>query len=386
MLYLDQAATSWPKPPQVLEAMASFLRDIGANPGRSGHRMSVEAGRVVYRAREAIAELFAVHDPLRVVLTPGATFALNLALQGLLRPGDHVVVGPMQHNSVMRPLRALESSGVRLTVLPASPHGELDPAWVADAIRPETVLVVLNHASNVCGTLQPVAEIGEIVRRAGRLLLVDAAQTAGAVPIPMEEMGIDLLAFAGHKGLLGPTGTGGLVIGERVPLERLRPLTFGGTGSRSEEEFQPAFLPDKFEAGTQNAVGLAGLEAALRYLKEEGVERVRAREEALTAQLLEGLRRIPGVVVYGTGRAEKQVAVVSFNIVGRSCSEVAELLDERYDIACRPGLHCAPAAHRALGTFPAGTVRFSLGPFHTHADVEAAVEAVAQIAAAGTKR
>ncbi|MGC8873965.1 MAG: aminotransferase class V-fold PLP-dependent enzyme [Chloroflexia bacterium] len=381
MLYLDQAATSWPKPPQVVEAMASFLRDIGANPGRSGHRMSVEAGRVVYRARQAIAELFHVRDPLRVVLTPGATFALNLALQGLLHPGDHVVVGPMQHNSVMRPLRALEDSGVRLTVLPASPQGELDPALVAEAIRPETVLVVLNHASNVCGTLQPVAQVGQIVRAAGRLLLVDAAQTAGAVPIAMEEMGIDLLAFAGHKGLLGPTGTGGLVIGERVPLDRLRPLTYGGTGSRSEEERQPAFLPDKFEAGTQNAVGLAGLEAAVRYLQHEGVEPIRAREEALTALLLEGLQGIPGVVVYGTGRAEKQVAVVSFNIVGRTCSEVAELLDEAYGIACRPGLHCAPAAHRALGTFPEGTVRFSLGPFHTPGDVESAVEAVAEVAA-----
>ncbi len=384
MLYLDQAATSWPKPPQVLEAMAAFLRDIGANPGRSGHRMSVEAGRVVYQTREALAALFGVSDPLRVVLTPGATFALNLALQGLLRPGDHVVVGPMQHNSVMRPLRALEATGVRLTVLPASPQGELDPAAVADAIRPETVLVVLNHASNVCGTLQPVGEVGEIVRQAGRLLLVDAAQTAGAIPIAVEALGIDLLAFAGHKGLLGPTGTGGLVIGERVPLDRFRPLTFGGTGSRSEEERQPDFLPDRFESGTQNAVGLAGLQAAVRYLREEGVEKIRAREEALTALLLEGLGRIPGVVVYGTGRAEKQVAVVSFNIVGRPCSEVAELLDERYGIACRPGLHCAPAAHRALGTFPAGTVRFSLGPFHTRIEIEAAVEAVAELAASGT--
>jgi len=380
MTYLDNAATSWPKPPAVAREMVRFLEEIGANPGRSGHRLSVEAGRLVYQAREALAALFDLPDPLRIVFAPNATYALNLALRGLLHPGDHVITSGMEHNAVMRPLRALEAQGVALTVVPCAPDGTLDPEAVRRALRPETALIVLNHASNVCGTILPVAEVGRIARQAGRLFLVDAAQTAGVLPISMQEMKIDLLAFTGHKGLLGPTGTGGLAIGERVPLERFEPLVRGGTGSRSEYETQPDFLPDKFESGTLNAVGLAGLLAGLNYLQERGLAAIRAQELALTGRLLAGLQGIPGATVYGPPDPARRVAVVSFNLAGLLPSEVALLLDERYDIACRPGLHCAPAAHRTLGTFPAGTVRFSLGPFNTAEEVDRAIQAVSSLA------
>jgi len=380
MIYLDNAATSWPKPPGVPAAMVLFMQEVGANPGRSGHRRSVEAGRVVYRTREALAELAGLADPLRIVLTPNVTHALNLALRGLLRPGDHVVSSGMEHNAVMRPLRALAEEGVALSIAPCSAAGVLDPEEIRRALRPTTRLVVLNHASNVCGTILPVAEVGRIVRQAGLLFLVDAAQTAGVLPIAMEEMGVDLLACTGHKGLLGPTGTGALAVGPRVPLERFQPLVRGGTGSRSEHEVQPDFLPDKFEGGTLNAVGLAGLLAGLEYIRERGRAAIRAHELARTQQLLAGLQAVPGVTIYGPGDAQQQVAVVSFNVAGRSPADVAEQLDERYDIACRPGLHCAPAAHRTLGTFPGGTVRFGLGAFTTVEEVDEAVRAVAELA------
>ncbi len=281
------------------------MNQVGANPGRSGHRLSVEAGRIVYQTREALAALFNVRDPLRIVFGANATEALNLALHGYLRPGDHVITSSMEHNSVMRPLRALArpsagegpaetpAQGVALTVAPCSPQGFLDPADLEAAIRPETALIVLNHASNVCGSLLPVREAGAIARRHGCLLLVDAAQTAGAYPLDVEADQIDLLAFTGHKALGGPMGTGGLVIGERVDVERLESLKQGGTGSRSERQEQPDFLPDKYESGTANAVGLAGLGAGVRWVLEQGVPAIRRHEVELTRRLIEGLAQHP---------------------------------------------------------------------------------------------
>ena len=237
MIYFDNAATSWPKPPSVAEAMVHFLNEVGANPGRSAHRLSVEASRIVYDAREALAQLFNIPDPLRIVFGSNATEALNMALRGILRPGHHVITSSMEHNSVMRPLRALERQGVEVTVVQCSPEGFLDPAGMEAAVRPNTAMIALNHASNVVGTLLPVAEVGRIARRHGLLLLVDAAQTGGAYPIDVQADGIDLLGFTGHKSLYGPMGTGGLVIGERVDVARMEPLKRGGTGSRSEKEF-----------------------------------------------------------------------------------------------------------------------------------------------------
>jgi cysteine desulfurase family protein len=380
MIYFDNAATSWPKPPCVAEAMARFLAEVGANPGRAGHRLAVEAARVVYGAREAVAELFHAPDPLRVVFGANATDALNLALLGLLRPGDHVVTSSVEHNSVMRPLRALEAQGVAVTVVPCSAAGELDPEALEAALVPATRMIVLTHASNVCGTLLPVAEVGGLARRRGLLFLLDAAQTAGAVPIDVEAQAIDLLAFSGHKSLCGPMGTGGLVIGERVDVTALTPLKYGGTGSRSEREEQPEFLPDRCESGTPNAVGLAGLAAAVRWVQERGVERVRDHERGLTAELLAGLSAIPGALVYGPGDAGRQTATVSFNVAGLAPSEVGLRLDEEHGVLCRVGLHCSPAAHRTLGTFPGGTVRFGLGVFNTSAEVARAVEGVRRLA------
>lgn len=380
MIYFDNAATSWPKPPGVAEAMTRFLNDVGANPGRAAHRRAVESGRIVYDAREAVAELFNAPDPLRVVFGPNVTEALNLALHGYLRPGDHIITSSMEHNSVMRPLRALEQQGVELTVVQCSPEGFLHPNDAEAAVRSNTVMIVLNHASNVVGTLLPVAEVSRIARQYGLLLLVDAAQTGGAYPIDVQVDDIDLLAFTGHKSLCGPMGTGGLIVGERVDVGRLYPLKQGGTGSRSEHEEQPDFLPDKYESGTPNAVGLAGLAAGVCWVLERGVETIHAHEVALTQRLIVGLKGIPGVAVYGSLDAECQTATVSFNVDGMASSEVGLRLDDEYDVMCRVGLHCAPVAHKTIGTFPDGTVRFGLGAFNTAEEVDSALDAVRQLA------
>ncbi len=379
-IYFDNAATSWPKPPGVVEAMVYFMGAIGASPGRSGHRLAVEASRIVYGAREAVAELFHAPDPLRVIFGHNVTEALNLALRGLLQPGDHIVTSSMEHNSMMRPLRALERQGVLVTVVQCSPQGFLDPGDMEAAIKPETVMIALNHASNVVGTLLPIAEAGSIARKHDLLLLVDAAQTGGAYPIDVRADQIDLLGFTGHKALYGPMGTGGLIIGERVDAARLEPLKRGGTGSRSEREEQPEFLPDMCESGTLNAVGLAGLEAGLRWLLDRGVESIRGHEVALTQRLIDGLKAVDGVTVFGIQDANRQTATISFNIARMQPSEVGLRLDEEYNIMCRVGLHCSPAAHRTIGTFPAGTVRFGLGAFSTADEVEAVVHAVAELA------
>jgi cysteine desulfurase family protein len=379
MIYLDHAATSWPKPPEVLRAMAAFLERAGGNPGRSGHRLSLEAGRIVYDAREAIASLFGAPDPLRVLFTLNATQALNLALSGLLRPGDHVVATGMEHNAVMRPLRHLESGGVRLTVVPCSRDGSLDPAKMTAAIGPSTRLVVMTHASNVTGTILPVSDVARAAHARGALLLVDAAQTAGVLPIDMQSAGIDLLAFTGHKGLQGPPGTGGLILGEGVPASRMAPLVRGGTGSRSEHEIQPEDLPDKFESGTLNGPGIAGLGAGIRWVLDRGIDALRARELELGRALAEGIRNVAGVTVYGPENPEESTSIVSFTAAGRRPSEIGLRLDDEFGILCRVGLHCAPAAHRTIGTFPEGTVRLALGAATGMAEVEAAVAAVREV-------
>ena len=380
MIYFDNAATSWPKPPGVAEAMVHFLTDVGANPGRAAHRRAVASGRIVYNAREAVAELLNAPDPLRVIFGHNVTEALNLVLRGYLRPGDHVITSSMEHNSVMRPLRALEKQGVEITVVHCSSEGFLNPNDAEAAVRSNTVMIVLNHASNVVGTLLPIGEVGRIARQHGLLLLVDAAQTGGACPIDVQADGIDLLAFTGHKSQYGPMGTGGLIVGERVDVGRLEPLKRGGTGSRSEHEEQPDFLPDMYESGTPNAVGLAGLEAGVRWVLERGVKTIHAHKVALTQRLIVGLEGIPGVTVYGSLDAECQMATVSFNIAGMASSEVGLRLDDEHGVMCRVGLHCAPAAHRTIGTFPDGTVRFGLGALNTAGEVDSALDAVRQLA------
>lgn len=381
MIYLDHAATSWPKPAAVSAAMGDYLERAGGNPGRSGHRLSIAAGRVVYETREALAEFFGVSDPLRVIFTLNATHALNTALQGILQPGQRVITGGMEHNAVMRPLRAMEKRGVIVEVVPARADGTLCPADFATALQGGARLVVLNHASNVTGTIAPAAEIAELAHAAGAPFLLDAAQTAGVLPIDMPALGIDLLAFTGHKGLHGPPGTGGLILGDAVDPRAISPLVFGGTGSRSEFEIQPDDLPDRYESGTPNGVGIAGLGAGLKWVQERGLEALRAHELDLSTCLREGLAGIPGLRLFGPVDVRLATAVTSFTLVGKSVSEIGFQLDEDFDILCRVGLHCAPAAHRSIGSFPQGTIRLAPGPLTTLDDIRTIIQAIERIAA-----
>lgn len=378
--YLDNAASSWPKPECVIRSVERVLRDAAANPGRSGHRLSIAAARVIADARSETAGLFGIDDPLRIVFTRNATEALNIVIAGMLSPGDHVVTSGMEHNSIMRPLRAKEKEGVDLSVVTCSLTGELDPKEVRKALRKDTRLVVMNGASNVSGTIMPVSEVGRIAHEHGIPLCVDAAQAAGCLPIDVSEMNIDLLAFTGHKALYGPQGTGGLYVAPGLE-ERIPPLMMGGTGSASEHEEQPLFMPDKFEAGTPNTAGIAGLLAGVRFVMEKGVDVIRAREMELAARLMEGLSAIPGVRVYGPAEPGKRIALVPFTIHGMETSEVALRLDEEYGIMVRSGLHCAPSAHRTIGTLPGGVVRASLGIFNTDEDIRNILHAVEEITA-----
>jgi len=380
MIYFDNASTSYPKPKEVSRAMLHFLEKVGASPGRSGHRLSIEAGRIIYQARENLAVLFNVDDPLRIIFTLNVTEALNLTLKGLLRPGDQVITSSMEHNSVMRPLRELEKKGVEVKVVSCSPKGFLEPQDIEKSIKKNTKLIVLNHGSNVIGTLLPIIEVGKITRKHNILFLVDAAQTAGCYPLDIKRDNIDLLAFTGHKALFGPPGTGGLVVGERVDIKKLNPLKNGGTGSRSESEEQPDFLPDIYESGTPNTVGLSGLNEGVRFILKEGVDKIRQHELSLSRRLITGLKEIPGVIFYGEEQVEDRVAVISFNIKDQLPSEVGLRLDEEYDIMCRVGLHCSPAAHKTIGTFPTGTIRFSTSWFNTFEEVGQTIIAVKNIA------
>jgi cysteine desulfurase / selenocysteine lyase len=375
MIYLDYAATSWPKPKEVYRAMSDCMEFSGGNPGRSGHRLSISAARIVFNTRETVANFFHAPDPQRVIFTSNVTHALNLAIHGLLKPGDHVVTSSIEHNSVMRPLRALEKEGLRLTVVQCQADGRLDLEMMRTAVTPGTRMVVVTHASNVIGTILPLKEIAVIAHQAGSLLLVDCAQTAGVIPIDQSEMGIDLLAFTGHKGLFGPTGTGGLVIGERVDVAELRPLVRGGTGSRSEYEEQPDLLPDKYESGTANSVGIAGLGAGIQWIQSIGIESIHAREAELVALLISGLKNIPGLIVYGACNPTGMTAVVSCRVAGKRVSEIGLSLDDEFGILSRVGLHCAPSAHRTIGTFPEGTIRLAPGIFTSPNDIKAVITA-----------
>jgi cysteine desulfurase family protein len=379
MIYLDNAATSWPKPPEVLKAISDVMERAGGNPGRSGHSMSVAAARVIYDCREKVAEFFNTPDPLRVIFMANATQAINLALRGILKTGDSVVTTSMEHNAVMRPLRFLERQGVNLKIAPCMADGTLDIKAVAELIDFKTRLVVITQASNVSGTILPVAEVTAIAHRFGVPVLVDVSQAAGAIPVDMQSSEIDLLAFTGHKELLGPTGTGGLVINSAFDVSLITPLVFGGTGSSSEFEEQPEEVPDKYESGTLNLMGIAGLSASLGWINRRSLAAIREHAKSLTTALIGGLSVIPGVKVWGTRKAENSVAIVSFTIDGLKVSEIGFRLDEEYGILSRVGLHCAPAAHKTLGSFPEGTVRLSPGIFTTMDDIDKTLKAIQEV-------
>ena len=370
-VYLDNAATSFPKAPGVGEAMAGYIARVGCNVGRGGYPGACAAGEAVLDLRERLARLVHAPDAANIILTPGATYSLNLLLKGLLRPGDRVLTSPMEHNSVLRPLRQLERGGVLVDYLPCDEQGALDLPRAEAMLRPGVRAVMLTHASNVSGCLMPVAEMGRLCRERGILFLVDAAQTLGSVDVDMEAFCIDGLAFPGHKGLLGPQGIGGLALSAGLAA-RLEPLVSGGTGSVSDSPDMPPFLPDRLEAGTLNLPGVYGLRAALDFLEGEG-PRLREQEARLTRHLLGRMLefREDGLRVLGPDDPfVPRAGVVSVDFTGRDNGEMAFRLAQEYGVSARSGLHCAPLAHKALGTYPQGTVRFSVGPFTTFEELD----------------
>jgi cysteine desulfurase / selenocysteine lyase len=381
-IYLDNAATSWPKPDAVYEAVDQYMRESGAPNGRSGYREAVDVDRLVTRTRRSIAELVGVDDPTRVVFTYSGTDAVNTAIFGIVRPGDHVVTTVCDHNSVLRPLRHLsETAGVTVTYVPCDSDGFVSPNNVRSALRPNTRLVAVVHGSNVTGALQPVDAIGEIVRQHGAYYLIDAAQSLGEVPLTMSTSHADAIAAPGHKGLLGPLGTGVLCMSERA-AHNLKPLRFGGTGTSSEEDRQPDELPHRFEPGNLNIVGIAGLNASLTFLRERGIDTIRAHHEALASRLLGGLSEIAGAQIHGPKTATSRTSVVSVTLDGYDPQELAAMLEMTAGVECRAGLHCAPRMHEVLGTLArGGTVRLSPGWATTAGEIDSTLAAIEQAAA-----
>lgn len=375
MIYFDNAATTWPKPPSVMEAMINCINDAGANPGRSGHKMSLAAGKIVDGTRKSIAQLFNISNPDRVIFTLNATDALNMAIKGLINKGDHVVTSSMEHNSVTRPLHGLQDIA-EITKVRCNDDGSIDIREVERVIRSNTRAIIMTHASNVTGTLMPINEIGELARQANILFVVDAAQTAGIFDVDTKEMNIDLLAMPGHKGLMGPPGTGILYVGEKV---NLRPFREGGTGSKSAVPGQPDDLPEKYESGTLNSVGIAGLGAGIEFILKTGIHKIKEHEVSLTRRFIEGAQKISGLKIYGPSLEVERAPVISFRIEGKETGAVGSALDQWYNIACRAGLHCAPDAHRTLGTFDTKLVRFSFSYFNKVEEVDFALQCLRDI-------
>ena len=408
MIYLDNAATSFPKPPEVGAAIARFLAEDAANPGRGGHRMAVRAEHMIDDVRRKLARLVNAADPRRMILTLNCTDALNMAIKGVLsRDRGHVVTTVLEHNSVSRPLQALADAGrIALTRVGCDAEGFVDPDAVRRALRADTRLIVMTHASNVLGTIQDAAAVGAIAREHGALFCLDAAQSAGVVPIDVEAMQIDLVAFPGHKALLGPTGTGALYVGERCPPpatlapgtdlpkkvsdtdfsdtdSRFRAWREGGTGGDSSSPTQPPVYPHYLEGGTPNTVGIAGLGAALDVVLARGPDAALAHERRLLDKILARLDGDERFTIYGPRDVGRRVGALSINVAGLDPNDAAAILDDGFEIAVRAGLHCAPYCHRALGTFPAGTLRISPGPFTTDQEVDTLLDALAEIADAG---
>ena len=378
-VYLDNSATSFPKPECVYHAVEHFMRERGGSPGRGSHRKARDAGDVVLATRRALAQLFGVSEPSRIVFTSNATESLNLALKGILRSGHHVVITDLEHNAVVRPLwRLRETLGVRVSVVESSAEGFIEPRRVADAIGDATRLVCCAHASNVLGTIQPIADIADVVHRRRIPLLVDASQSAGVVPIDVQAMGIDLLAFTGHKGLLGPPGTGGLYVREEIELE---PLRHGGTGIASESLIQPRSMPEGYEAGTANSFGIAGLAAGVGFVAERGPDTIRAHETSLNERFMQSMQSLGCATLYGPSRADRKVGITSFNLDGLDPANVGRILDRRFGIMVRTGLHCSALTHRKLRTEARGAVRVSFGCFNTPEEAAYVAEALQEIAA-----
>ncbi len=380
LIYLDNAATTFPKPEVVYQYMNDFYRNHGVNPGRSGFDAAIEAEEVIFNTRKLLTQLFHGDDPNRLTFSYNASDSLNLVIQGLAETGDHVVTTTLEHNSVLRPLHHLAMNHViDVQHIPFNQFGFIDPDDIRKAIGPKTKMVVINHCSNVIGTIQPLAEIGAICKDKGVIMVVDASQSAGALPIDMKAMGVDVLVFTGHKCLMGPTGIGGSYIQEGVPIRQTR---YGGTGVRSAQRTHLEEYPYRLECGTLNIIGIAGIKAGVEWVKEQGMDNLHHQEMELWKRLKEGLEQIDKVKLYCADSEERHNPVLSFNIEGFEAGDVGTMLDVDYNIACRTGLHCAPLVHETIGTDKIhGTVRLSIGPFNTSEHIEAAIQAVKEIAA-----
>jgi cysteine desulfurase family protein len=380
MIYLDNAATSFPKPQSVYDYMCEFYRTQGVNPGRSGYDATLETEEMVFGTRKMLTEFFNGTDAKRLTFSYNATDSLNMIIQGMAQKGDHIITTNLEHNSVLRPLHHLKHDGViEVTYLPFDPMGFIDPDDVKKAIKKNTKMVIVNHASNVFGAVQPLGEIGKVCREAGAYFAVDASQTAGTQRIDIDGMCIDLLVFTGHKCMMGPTGIGGSYVGKDVPIRITR---FGGTGVRSADPFHLEEFPYRMECGTLNIVGVAGLRAGLEWLLREGLESIHRREMKLWERLLSGLNQIDKVDLYCAEGIENRIAVLTFNLEGWEAADVGTMLDVDYNIACRTGLQCAPLVHVQLGTDKIhGTIRLSIGPFNTEAHIDTAIDAIREIAA-----
>lgn len=377
MIYLDNAATTFPKPEAVYNAMMDCMKNYCANPGRAGHKLAMKAAREIYDTRENIAKLFNIDNPMNIVFTNNATDSLNLAIKGVVNKGDHIITTSMEHNSVIRPIKALEKVGVENTIVQCDEQGFLNIDDLEKAIKPNTKLIVTTHASNVCGTLIDIKSISEIANKHNILYLIDASQTVGVYDIDLKDIKADMLAAPGHKGLLGPQGTGILYIREGLNIDILKE---GGTGSRSEDLFQPDLLPDKYESGTHNTPGIVGLNEGVKFIFKEGIDKIKEHEEELCKYMLERLEEVPNIRIYGPKDANKRASVISINIGNMDSGEITFLLDSEYDIATRSGIHCAPLAHKTLGTLEQGAVRFSIGYFNTKEEIDKAVAALKEIA------
>jgi cysteine desulfurase family protein len=375
--YFDHAASSWPKPPAVLEAMMQCVEEYGANPGRGSHKMAVRASRALFEARNHLSRLFNIHNPNDISFALNTSMALNQAIKGFLKPGDHVISTSIEHNSVRRPLEFLKSKiGIEVTYIKTDEKGMIDPIQVQDAMNSRTKLIVCTHGSNLLGSILPIAEIAEITHKHGARLLVDAAQTAGTLEIDIQTLGIDMLAFPGHKGLLGPQGTGGLYIHPDLELE---PFIHGGTGSKSEDTDMPNIRPDRYEGGTPNTVGIAGLNEGVKFVLNETVQKIHHKEWELTQHLMSGLLGLPDIRILGPDMNEDRTGIVAFSLPHIDASEMSFILDQSFNIAVRSGYHCTPLAHETAGTLAGGAVRASVGYSTTMEEVEYLVDAVKEI-------
>ncbi len=374
-VYLDNAATTFPKASGVAEAISDYILNVGSNVGRGSYENSYSAGQVVYETREMLCDLFNFKDPLNTVFTSNITQSLNMIIRGFLKPGDHVIVSSMEHNAVLRPLVSLKNIGIEFDRVMCDIEGKLNPLDIEPLIKPNTKMLIMTHASNVCGTILPLEKVGEICKKHNIHFVIDTAQTAGVLPIDFKKLNLSALTFTGHKGLLGPQGIGGFLI-DMDFANKLSSIIEGGTGSLSESETQPNYMPDKFESGTLNIPGIYGLNASLKYLNKVGLKYIEDKEKELCKLFIENVLSIKGAEIAGIKGIEGRTSTVSINFKDLDNSEIAFLLDREFGVMTRVGLHCAPSAHKTLNTFPSGTVRFSFGHFNTNEEVKYAIESI----------